>query len=43
MDFVDEIEARARSLHIATPDFDHELNDILNTHYTRMHSMMYTT
>ena len=26
-----------------TPEFENELNEILNTHYVRMHSMMYTT
>ena len=30
-------------MHIVTPEFETELNDILNTHYVRMHSMMYNS
>ena len=29
-DFIDEIQNRAKSLHIVTPEFENELNDVLN-------------
>ena len=42
-DFIDRIDARAKSMHIVTPEFENELNDILNCHYVRMHALMYTS
>ena len=42
-DFIDQIDARARSMHTVTPEFEFELNDILNCHYVRVHALMYTT
>ena len=28
---------------LITPDVEFELNDILNSHYVRVHALMYTT
>ena len=42
-DFIDEIDARARSMHIMNPEVEAELNDILNQHFVRQHALMYST
>ena len=41
-DFIDQIDARARSMHTVTPELEYELNDILNCHYVRVHALMYS-
>ena len=41
--FIEEIENRAKSIHMVNNEMETELNDILNTHYARQHALMYTS
>ena len=42
-DFIDKIEARARSLTLMTQEVESELHDILNSNYVRSHAQMYSS